>query len=104
MTDTKQETQTWWRVQGEDIEPQQVLRFTEKTVTFWDAWNERERRSNRASSWERWFNSEAEAVEHVRTSLARRELNARLTAEHLAERLAAFNEAHPLPATEEHDG
>lgn len=99
-TDTKQEARSWWRVTGEEIARYSVVRHTEKTVIFVDPFY-RERRSSRTSTWERWFQSEHDAVEHVRSALERRTRNAEADAVRLASRLASFNAAHPLPVDTE---
>jgi len=99
VTDTKQETQTWWRVYLGELTSHQVERVTAKTVV-WTAG----RRSPRVSLDERWFDNESEAVEYCRAKLKARVVYSCTTAERALARLEAFNEAHPLPATEEHDG
>lgn len=99
-TDTKQETQTWWRVDGMcTVEAREVVRYTPQHVFFLS--NGRETRERRKSNSAAWFFTERGAVTYARERLTHRELTTRLMHERDAALLAAFNAAHPLPVDTE---
>jgi hypothetical protein len=103
-TDAKQETQTWWRADtlgAPRIEPLEVVRVTTSTVSYLERGEKRPRRANRVTNWDRWFPSEAQAVAFQRERLRAAVKRLRATLVHAESTLAAFNEAHPLPATGE---
>lgn len=104
-TDTKQETQTWWRVSTYfdmgKIEALEVVRETTAFVIYFDTRGRCERREGKDTEYYRWLPTEEAAVFHARALLtARRDrLSAQLATAEIA--LAAFNEAHPLPVDTE---
>jgi hypothetical protein len=105
-TDTKQETQTWWRVRtayGDKMTPHKVEKVTEKMI--W--WHEttytgqtRIARSALSSKDEQWFDNETDAAEYLRSHLTRTVERLRGWLDAAEAALAAFNATHPLPVDE----
>lgn len=103
-TETERETQTWWRASpggAGRIEPFEVVSETSKTVTYVHPNVARPIRTNKVTSWDCWFPSEAQAVEWQRQRLSAALSSATRILEAARAHFVAFNEAHPLPATEE---
>lgn len=105
MNGTERETQTWYVASKLDdhgrIEQKSVVHVTEKTVSYVSPGAIRPIRAAKDTAWDRWFEDEQSAVEFQRERLTD---GLEYTRERVAKReaaLAAFNEAHPLPATEE---
>ena len=60
MSDTKQQTTTGYMLCYGEIQPVEVLRFTDKTVTI--LWKGRPLRQSRKSTYETFYPTRAEAV------------------------------------------
>jgi hypothetical protein len=105
--ETNKETQTWWRVGAYfdlgKIIAREIHRDTAQFVFFMaEGWKgPEERREGKDTEHYKWLKNEADAVRHARYLLTNRCDGLRARLEFAEAELAAFNEAHPLPATKE---
>lgn len=90
------ETTTWWRVWLGDIEPVEVAKETDKTLTIVETWSGRrtERRVSKGAGSREYFPSREEAVAHTLARAERQVEASRARLEEAERTLAKLREKH----------